>query len=59
MFMSSIFLSPSGRLFHILGPSALNDLLLTKTVLNLLTGSLLLVVDLRGLLCDLKIIVLR
>ena len=54
-----MFLSLSGRLFHILGPSALNDLLLTKVVLNLLTRRLLLVVDLRGLLCDLTIIVLR
>ena len=54
-----MFLSLSGRLFHILGPSALNNLLLTKAVLNLLTGRLLLVVDLRGLLCDLTIIVLR
>ena len=59
MFISSMFLSPSGRLFHILGLSALNDLLLTEVVLNLLTGRLLLVVDLRGLLCDLTIIVLQ
>ena len=54
-----MFLSLSGRLFHILGPIALNDLLLTKVVLNLLTGRLLLFVDLRGLLCDVTIIVLR